>query len=181
MGIFDFAKDIGSKLFGNDEEEKRAQEQAQQKAAEEAAAQQMSDAEKYTIAMKYRNEAYALSLAGVVTNLGLEVQDLGVDFNGSVATVRGQVATNEVREKIILALGNTAEVSSVDDQLEVLNPEPEAQFYVVKKGDSLSKIAKEFYGNFKSYPLIFEANRPMLKDPDLIYPGQTLRIPPAAD
>ena len=75
-------------------------------------------------------------------------------------------------------LGNIAQVSQVDDRLEVVTPEPEAQFYVVKKGDTLSKIAKEYYGDFKKYPVIFEANKPMLKDPDLIYPGQTLRIPP---
>ncbi len=177
MGMFDFAKDIGSKLFGNDEEEKRAEEEAQKKAAEEAASQQMSEEEKFAIAMKYRNEAYALSLAGVVNNLELDVQDLAVTFADNIATVSGKVQTNEVREKIILALGNTAEVVSVDDQLEVLNPEPPAVFYVVKKGDSLSKIAKEHYGDFKSYTRIFEANRPMLSDPDKIYPGQTLRIP----
>jgi nucleoid-associated protein YgaU len=176
--MFDFAKDIGGKLFGNDEDEKRAEAEAQKKAAEEAASQELSDAEKYAIAMKYRNEAYALSLAGVVSGLELEVQDLAVTYSDNVATVSGQVQTNEVREKIILALGNISEVGSVDDQLEVLNPEPEAVFYVVQKGDSLSKIAKEHYGDFKSYTRIFEANRPMLSDPDLIYPGQTLRIPP---
>ncbi|MBP7184191.1 MAG: LysM peptidoglycan-binding domain-containing protein, partial [Saprospiraceae bacterium] len=47
----------------------------------------------------------------------------------------------------------------------------------VQKGDSLSKIAKAFYGDAMKYPVIFEANKPMLTDPDLIYPGQTLRIP----
>lgn len=50
--------------------------------------------------------------------------------------------------------------------------------YVVEKGDTLSKIAKEFYGNANKYPVIFEANKPMLSHPDKIYPGQMLRIPP---
>ena len=50
--------------------------------------------------------------------------------------------------------------------------------YTVVKGDTLGKIAKEFYGNSAKYPLIFEANKPMLSDPDKIYPGQMLRIPP---
>ena len=50
--------------------------------------------------------------------------------------------------------------------------------YTVVKGDTLGKIAKEFYGNAAKYPLIFEANKPMLSDPDKIYPGQMLRIPP---
>lgn len=50
--------------------------------------------------------------------------------------------------------------------------------YTVQKGDTLSKIAKEMYGNAGKYPVIFEANQPMLKHPDKIYPGQVLRIPP---
>lgn len=50
--------------------------------------------------------------------------------------------------------------------------------YVVEKGDTLSKIAKEVYGNANKYPQIFEANKPMLSHPDKIYPGQVLRIPP---
>ena len=60
----------------------------------------------------------------------------------------------------------------------VVVPEPEAVFYEVKRGDSLSKIAKAQYGDAMKYPVIFEANKPMLKDPNLIYPGQMLRIPP---
>ena len=55
--------------------------------------------------------------------------------------------------------------------------EPEAQFHTVESGDTLGKIAKNYYGNAMKYPLIFEANQPMLKTPDLIYPGQVLRIP----
>jgi nucleoid-associated protein YgaU len=54
---------------------------------------------------------------------------------------------------------------------------PEAVFYTVKSGDTLSKIASEHYGSASKYPTIFEANRPMLSDPDKIYPGQVLRIP----
>ena len=58
--------------------------------------------------------------------------------------------------------------------------ETASTFYTVQKGDSLSKIAKDHYGDASKYPQIFEANKPMLKDPDKIYPGQVLRIPPAA-
>jgi nucleoid-associated protein YgaU len=50
--------------------------------------------------------------------------------------------------------------------------------FKVKKGDSLSKIAKAHYGDAMKYPIIFKANKPMLKDPSLIYPRQMLRIPP---
>ena len=52
--------------------------------------------------------------------------------------------------------------------------------YTVVKGDTLSKIAKQFYGDANKYNQIFEANKPMLKDADEIYPGQRLRIPAAA-
>jgi nucleoid-associated protein YgaU len=59
----------------------------------------------------------------------------------------------------------------------VATPAPEAQFHVVVSGDNLSKIAKKFYGDANKYPVIFEANKPMLSHPDKIYPGQALRIP----
>jgi LysM repeat protein len=65
----------------------------------------------------------------------------------------------------------------VHDNLAVDKPEPEAKFYTVVKGDTLSKIAKDSYGNANKYMKIFEANQPMLKHPDKIYPGQVLRIP----
>jgi nucleoid-associated protein YgaU len=54
---------------------------------------------------------------------------------------------------------------------------PYTQTYIVQKGDTLSKIAEEYYGDAKLYPKIFEANRDILKDPDKIRPGQKLRIP----
>ena len=85
------------------------------------------------------------------------------------------------REKIVLILGNTAGIGGVDDQLTVEAPEPEATYYTVVSGDSLSKIAKAHYGDAMKYPVIFEANKPMLTDPDKIYPGQVLRIPPLGD
>ena len=80
----------------------------------------------------------------------------------------------------MLALGNVIGIARVDDRMETKKKEPESQMYTVVAGDSLSKIAKHFYGNAGKYTVIFEANKPMLKDPDKIYPGQVLRIPPAA-
>ena len=53
------------------------------------------------------------------------------------------------------------------------------KIYEVKPGDSLSKIAKKEYGNANDWRKIFEANRDIIKNPDLIHPGQTLKIPPA--
>ena len=68
-------------------------------------------------------------------------------------------------------------VGEVDDQISVTTPAPEARFVTVKKGDTLSAIAKAEYGNANAYMKIFEANKPMLSHPDKIYPGQVLRIP----
>ena len=55
--------------------------------------------------------------------------------------------------------------------------DPYAQYYVVRKGDTLSKIAEQFYGDPTLYPRIFDANRDVLVDPNRIKPGQRLRIP----
>lgn len=120
----------------------------------------------------------ANKLRRYVNGLGFDVENLNVQFNDGVATARGQAKSQADREKIILALGNTQGVAQVDDQMETLSPEAQATFYTVESGDSLSKIAKEIYGDYKKYPMIFEANKPMLSDPDKIYPGQVLRIPP---
>ena len=68
-------------------------------------------------------------------------------------------------------------VTSVENLMDVTHPEPEAQYHDVVGGDTLSAIAKKFYGDASTYPKIFEANKPMLSDPDKIYPGQKLRIP----
>ena len=86
-------------------------------------------------------------------------------------------ADQQTKEKILLCRGNVAGVAKVNDQLSVAAPEDEARFYTVVKGDTLSKIAKSFYGNANAYPSIFEANKPMLSHPDKVYPGQMLRIP----
>ncbi len=85
-----------------------------------------------------------------------------------------------MREKIVLALGNVKGIASVVDGLEVEKPAEPATFYTVVKGDNLTRIAEEHYGDGTKYPAIFDANRPMLSDPDKIYPGQVLRIPPQA-
>lgn len=109
-----------------------------------------------------------------------------MSFADGIATLRGEAPNREVAEKAVLQLGNTTIVERVDDQLTVRPPPvveqappppPPAVFYTVVKGDTLSKIAKARYGDWRRYPEIFEANKPMLKDPDLIYPGQVLRIP----
>jgi nucleoid-associated protein YgaU len=59
----------------------------------------------------------------------------------------------------------------VDDQLQVVQPAPEARFYTVKRGDTVSKLVQAHDGDATQYPRSFEANRPLLRDPNEIYPG----------
>lgn len=83
------------------------------------------------------------------------------------------------RERVILAVGNTVGIARVDDQIEVVTPEPEPpRFHTVVPGESLSVIARKYCGDAMKYPVIFEANKPMLSDTDKLYPGQVLHIPP---
>ena len=71
-------------------------------------------------------------------------------------------------------------VVQVNDGMSVDFSEPEAVYYTVVSGDTLSKISKVNYGDANKYMVIFEANKPMLTHPDKIYPGQALRIPAEA-
>jgi len=127
-----------------------------------------------------RESEKAASLARQIQILGLKADDLQVAFDDGVVTVRGSTPNQEEREKIVLTLGNIQGVAQVDDQLVVEKSAAGATFYTVQPGDSLSAIAKKQYGDAMKYPVIFEANKPMLSDPNKIYPGQVLRIPPIA-
>ncbi|EXD65897.1 hypothetical protein J763_1241 [Acinetobacter baumannii 24845_10] len=156
MGLFDFVKGIGKKNTAP------AEPQAAPATPAEPSAQEIAN-----------------KLLGLIKSLGLGVEGLSVTYNGSTYTaiIKGQVQSQADKEKIILIVGNVDHVAQVDDQMTVATPEPESKFYTVKSGDNLSKIAKEFYGDANQYQKIFEANKPMLKDPDEIFPGQVLRIP----
>ncbi len=166
MGLFKFAKNVGRKLgLGDEEPQPKAAGQGQ------PSAQQVQD---------LHNRRRAAALAKVVEQMGFKVDDFGVRLEGDTATLTGKARSQEEREKIVLLVGNTEGIGSVDDQLKVEKVEAQAQFYTVEKGDTLSKIAKQHYGDANSYMKIFEANRPLLKDPDEIYPGQVLRIPAQA-
>ncbi|HTS21841.1 MAG TPA: peptidoglycan-binding protein LysM [Casimicrobiaceae bacterium] len=164
MGMLSFIKEAGEKLFGKG--------QAQTTMA--AAQADPSSADK----QKAANDAAADAIQGYIEQQGLRATGLTVTFDGSTATVYGVADNQATREKIVLCCGNVQGVASVNDQMTVDQSEPEAQYYTVVKGDNLSKISKQFYGDPNKYAKIFEANKPMLKSPDLIYPGQMLRIPP---
>ena len=174
MGIFDFVKDAGSSIFGPSDEEKAAAAAKEAQASAEAQAS-------YEAVLAQLNADTSAKLTKMVGDMGFDTSNLDIGFDSAQnrVTLMGSVPSQSDREKIVLLVGNNQGVAQVDDQLSVEAPEPEATFYTVVKGDTLSKIAKAHYGDAMKYPQIFEANRPMLKSADLIYPGQVLRIPPA--
>ena len=109
---------------------------------------------------------------------GIDTSKIQVKVEGEKIIATGEAASQEEKEKILLALGNVAGISGVADQITVTGPVVVAsQFVVVQKGDTLSAISLRVYGDANKYQKIFEANKPMLKDPNKIYPGQSLRIP----
>lgn len=168
MGFFDFLADTGSKVFGKDEKEAEV----------------------------------TLPIIKHIENSGVDISNLKTKFAGGTVTLSGYVPNQEQKEKAVLTAGNVNGVARVQDNL-ILGQKPadvveaekaeaeaavaeegkageeawESRTYTVKSGDTLGKIAKEFYGNASKYPKIFEANKPMLSDPNKIYPGQVLRIP----
>lgn len=162
MNLISFFKEAGEKLFG-----KKVQEAQAAPAKVDAA----------TLAEANRDAATAIE--NHINSLGFTVTALTVTFDTTTATAKvyGVAKDQETKEKVILAAGNVQGVGAVDDNMTVDLSQPPAKFYTVVKGDTLSKIAKEFYGNANAYPKIFEANKPMLTPPDKIYPGQNLRIP----
>lgn len=115
-------------------------------------------------------------LKASLDKLGLPTDGLNIDVDGDTVKVAGKTLSQELKEKIILALGNNKGVAKVDDAIEAPSAAA-ATFYTVQKGDTLSAIAQKELGSAGKYMVIFEANKPMLKDPDHIYPGQVLRIP----
>ncbi len=141
MGLFDFAKDMGKKLFDSEDD--------------------ASDKIKQTLESD---------------NPGIE--GLDVSFDDGKVSLSGKAASAEAMEKAVLMAGNVQGVTDVDvSGLEAPSADAGVLYYVVQSGDSLSKIAKTYLGDAMAYPAIFEANREVIKDADLIYPGQKIRIP----
>ena len=150
MGLFSFIKEAGEKLFGG----------------KDAAASPQD-----------LNAAAGAAIEKYIATQNLGVTDVKVAFDAGQVTVTGTAPTQAAKEKVTLCCGNVSSVSGVNNQMSVTNPEPEAQYHDVVSGDNLSKISKQYYGDPNKYNVIFEANKPMLSNPDKIYPGQKLRIP----
>jgi nucleoid-associated protein YgaU len=164
MGLLSFVKTAGEKLFGI----------GHAAAAQQAAATDPSP-EKIAAANQAAGEAIRTYIKSM--NLPGDALSIDVDAANSAVTVGGTVPDQATKERILLCCGNVHGVGQVDDQMIVVNPEPEATYHTVVSGDSLSKISLTAYGNANNYMKIFEANKPMLSNPDRIYPGQVLRIP----
>jgi nucleoid-associated protein YgaU len=166
MSLISFIKEAGEKLF------KHPQAEAAKPAAAAPAAPQADVAQ--------LNATAGAAIEKYIASQGLKVDGLNVGYDGATqtVTVSGVAPDQATKEKVVLCCGNVASVAKVNDMLTVAAPaEPESKFHTVKSGDTLSKIAKEAYGDANAYMKIFEANKPMLKDPNKIYPGQMLRIP----
>lgn len=156
MGLLSFIKEAGEKLLGH------------------ADAQAATDP-------NAANQAAAEAIKQYISAQGLDTSNLTVAFDGASRTVTlsGSVSDQPTKDKVKVASGNVQGVAAVnDDALDVDNPAPEATFYEVRSGDTLSSISLSQYGDANRYNVIFEANRPMLSSPDRIYPGQKLVIPP---
>lgn len=173
MGMFAFIKDAGRKvgLFGGRE---AAEADAAKKAAAEAAA-------KAEAAMDQQVKDYAVAAdirAAILSYV--DIRGLAVEFTGETATVAGTAHSQADAERAVLIAGNTAGVGQVHDELAIEAPAPPSVHHTVVAGDTLSELAEHYYGVLRLFDAIFDANRPMLADPDEIYPGQVLRIPPVA-
>lgn len=161
MGILSFIKEAGEKLFG------AASTPAQ------AAAPAPAD-------LAALNKTAGDAIATYIRSQGLDATNLQLAYDGAshTVTVSGEAADQPTKDKILVAAGNVQHVDKVDDQLTVATPAAApTQFHTVAAGDNLWKIAEKYYGSGAKNEVIFQANTPMLKSPDKIYPGQVLVIP----
>jgi nucleoid-associated protein YgaU len=141
MGLFDFAADLGKKLFD-------------------------------------RSDEGADKIKQHIEKEGVKIEGLNVSLKDGVVNLAGKADSADTKEKAILLAGNVQGVTQVvADNLQAPPQQAKVDYYVIKSGDTLSGLAKKYYGNAKEYPRLFEANREVIKDPNLIYVGQKIRIP----
>lgn len=176
MSLISFLKDAGEKMMHAGAASAGTQEQS----ATQNGAQATNGA---GVDMRTREHALERAILDYMAAQQLPIHDINVRYESASATVTvsGSVPDQQTREKMILCCGNVQGVGHVDDALTVsAGDTAQSQFYTVQSGDNLSKIAQNFYGDSGKYETIFEANQPMLSDPNRIYAGQTLRIPQQA-
>lgn len=164
MGLFSFIKEAGKKIFKSKDEE----------IAENPAVQ-------HDVIAQNQKDA----VRRYIDSVGLNISNFDFTLDGAgKLTLTGECASRADYEKVALTAGNIAGVMEVDNNMsitsETANEEKESTYHTVEKGDSLWKIAEKCYQDGSKYPVIFDANTPMIKDADEIYPGQVLRIPALA-
>lgn len=143
MGLFDFAADIGKKIFG------------------------IGDADA------------AEKIKGHIEENNPGINDLTVALgDDEICSLGGACDTAEAKEKVVLMAGNMKGVASVNaDAVTAPDAAADVEYYTIKSGDTLWAIASKFLGNGSKYTEIFEANKEVIQDADLIFPGQKIRIP----
>ncbi|NVK32019.1 MAG: peptidoglycan-binding protein LysM [Gammaproteobacteria bacterium] len=106
------------------------------------------------------------------------IENLEIAVTNGVAEVKGEVKEASALEKVLLMTGNVLGIGEVKAD-DVVSPEPtvEVEYYDIQKGDTLWAIAEKFYGNGSKYTTIVEENQEVIINPDLIFPGQRIRIP----
>jgi nucleoid-associated protein YgaU len=125
---------------------------------------------------KYASALRAIEQQGVKLQ-NLHVQDNKLFIKGAAPSDAAKNAVWNAIKSADPSYGDLTADITVDPSLP--QPKPAEQAYTVQAGDTLSKISKHFYGDANRYMKIFDANKDTLKNPDLIKPGQVLRIPAA--
>jgi nucleoid-associated protein YgaU len=126
------------------------------------------------------------SVLRTIEQLGVRLQNVHIQDNKLF--IRGEAPSQEAKNKVWDQIklvdpsysDLTADITVSPNAAPAAAAAPQQQTYTVKSGDTLSKIAKEFYGNANEYNRIFDANRDQLSDPNKIQVGQTLKIPAMA-
>lgn len=122
------------------------------------------------------------SVLNQLKKIGLVAEDVKIEIKDGEAKLTGEAESKEELEKIAVGVGNIFGINKVDATGAVAlsgDGGSDSKFHVVERGDTLWAIAQKTLGDGNKYNAIFEANRPMLSDPNKIYPGQVLRIPEA--
>lgn len=177
MGIFDFMKDAGEKIFkpGEDRKEKAVEKHLQGLGIDVSGVRVEVEGSKATLSGHVQDQAAREKVVLVAGNIvGIE----SVDDRLTVLRTTTPAAPSAGNVAITPSAGTSAGAgATVSSESAGGNGGWQSRTYTVREGDTLSGIAKQMYGEASKYPLIFQANQPMLKDPDKIYPGQVLRIP----
>ncbi len=130
-----------------------------------------------------------------IRGMGLGVEGLSASVDGKVVTIKGSAPDMDAKAKVMQVFNEMVDTENTFNMISIPAPEPKPEpepepepaaeeatttgerVYEVVHGDTLGAVAQKFYGHANAYMKIFEANRDILDNPNLIKPGQKLRIP----